>query len=56
LESFKADFFEEAEVVGRSPSPFLIMVADVFFIVATPPTTSLPIGTNHKTIFRGIHT
>jgi hypothetical protein len=55
LKSLEADFFEEAKIVGHSPAPFLVMVADVFFIVTAPPAPDPPIGTGHETIFWELH-
>ena len=56
LKSLKANFFEEAKIIRHSPAPFLVMVADVFCIIAAPPTTGLAIGAGHETIFRDFHT
>ena len=56
LKSLKAHFFEEAKIISHSPAPFRVVVANVLFIVTTPPTTNFTIDTSQETIFRGFHT
>lgn len=51
LKSFEADFFEEAEVIGDSPTPLIVVVTKVIFIIAAPPATDFSIGAGDETVF-----
>lgn len=51
LESFEADFFVEAEIVGDSPAPFLVVVFDILFVVAAPPAAGEAVGTGDEAVF-----
>ena len=55
LESFEADFFEEADVVGHSPAPFLVVVSEIFGIVSAPPAAGFAIGAGEEAVMREDH-
>ena len=55
LKSFETDFLEEPEVIGDSPAPFFVVIADVFGVVSAPPAAGFVIGSSNETIGRSFH-
>lgn len=52
LESFEADFFEEADVVGVFPPPLVVVVMLVVGVIGAPPAAGAAVGAEDEAVFR----